>query len=308
MGATLFVGAADVVGESVVYDDQRGALLWVDIGGKRIHRVLLSDKRHEVWPAPDFPTSIGLRADGGAILGLRDRVVLWDYGGDFRTFAVVEPDLPDNRLNEGRVGPDGAFWVGTMQNNLHPDGSPKAMSRSSGAIYRVNHDGYVSQLTPREFGITNTMAWTTDGRFLTADTRLNEIYAYDLRAGVLSNKRVFRPASRSWRPRRVVPRRQGTPLELPSRWRSRCRLYRARRRARSVRRHALHVADELRFRWARFRHALCDLGAFHDDGGAHRCPSRGRCHLRARGWRAEPSRASFQIILRQCHRWTEPID
>ena len=33
-------------------------------------------------------------------------------------------DLPDNRLNEGRVGPDGAFWVGTMQNNLNPDGSP----------------------------------------------------------------------------------------------------------------------------------------------------------------------------------------
>ena len=116
-----------------------------------------------------------------------------DYGGDFRTFAVVEPDLPDNRLNEGRVGPDGAFWVGTMQNNLHPDGSPKAMSRSSGAIYRVDHDGYVSQLTPREFGITNTMAWTTDGRFLTADTKLNEIYAYDLCAGVLSNKRVFGP-------------------------------------------------------------------------------------------------------------------
>jgi sugar lactone lactonase YvrE len=78
MGATLFVEAADVVGESAVYDDQRGALLWVDIAGKRIHRVLLGEKRHEVWPAPDFPTSIGLRADGGAILGLRDRVVLWD--------------------------------------------------------------------------------------------------------------------------------------------------------------------------------------------------------------------------------------
>ena len=162
MGATLFVEAADVVGESAVYDDQRGALLWVDIAGKRIHRVLLGEKRHEIWPAPDFPTSIGLRADGGAILGLRDRVVLWDYSGDFRTFAVIEPDLPDNRLNEGRVGPDGAFWIGTMQNNLHTDGSPKAMSRSSGAIYRVDHDGYVSQLTPREFGITNTMAWTTD--------------------------------------------------------------------------------------------------------------------------------------------------
>jgi sugar lactone lactonase YvrE len=92
-----------------------------------------------------------LRTDGGAIVGLRDRVALWDYGGEFRTLAIIEPDLPDNRLNEGRVGPDGAFWVGTMQNNLHPDGAPKSMTRDSGAIYRINVDGRVSQLTPREF-------------------------------------------------------------------------------------------------------------------------------------------------------------
>ena len=67
-------------------------------------------------------------------------------GGEFRTLAIVEPDLPDNRLNEGRVGPDGAFWVGTMQNNLEPDGAPKAMTRDSGAIYRIDGNGRVSQL------------------------------------------------------------------------------------------------------------------------------------------------------------------
>src|SRR5437899_311311 len=117
MEAAVLLGAADIVGESAVYDERNDALLWVDIGGKRIHRLPLGEGNHEVWPAPDFPTSIGLRADGGALIGLRDRVALWDYGGEFRTLAVVEPDLPDNRLNEGRVGPDGAFWVGTMQNN-----------------------------------------------------------------------------------------------------------------------------------------------------------------------------------------------
>ena len=191
MAARLVFDAADIVRESAVYDERRDAIVWVDIGGKRIHRLHLAERRHEVWLAPDFPTSIGLRTDGGAIVGLRDRVALWDYGGEFRTLAVIEPDLPDNRLNEGRVGPDGAFWVGTMQNNLHPDGSPKSMTCNSGAIYRVDGDGRVSQLTPREFGITNTMVWTDDGRFLTADTTRNAIYAYDLRAGALANKRLF---------------------------------------------------------------------------------------------------------------------
>lgn len=191
MAATVFFDAADLVGESVVYDDRREALLWVDIGGKRIHRLFLPGRRHEKWLTPDFVTSIGLRADGGAIVGLRDRVALWDFGGEFRDLAVIEPDLPDNRLNEGRVGPDGAFWVGTMQNNLEPNGSPRAMTRDSGAIYRVLSDGRVNRLTPREFGIANTMAWTDDGRFLTADTVRNEIYVYDIRDGVLANRRVF---------------------------------------------------------------------------------------------------------------------
>ena len=135
MTAEMIFEAADIVGESIVSDDRLEALLWVDIGGKRIHRLFLNDDRTELFPAPDFPTSIGLRADGGAIVGLRDRVSLWDYGSEFRTLAVVEPGLPDNRLNEGRVGPDGAFWVGTMQNNLQPDGSPKEMTRDSGASW-----------------------------------------------------------------------------------------------------------------------------------------------------------------------------
>jgi sugar lactone lactonase YvrE len=187
----LVFDAEDIVGESLAYDDRRDALVWVDIVAKRIHRLWLADLRHELWPTPDFPTSIGLRANGGAVVGLRDRVALWDFGGEFRTLAVVEPDLPDNRLNEGRVGPDGAYWVGTMQNNLNPDGSPKEIDRDSGAIYRVDREGRVTQLTPREFGIANTLAWTGDGRFITADTLRNAIYAYDFRDGALTGKRIF---------------------------------------------------------------------------------------------------------------------
>jgi sugar lactone lactonase YvrE len=191
MTAPVFFNAEDIVGESIVYDPTRNALVWVDIGGKRIHRLFLADKRHECWGTPDFPASIGLRKDGGAIVGLRDRVALWDFAGEFHTLALIEPDLPENRLNEGRVGPDGAFWVGTMQNNLNPDGSSREITRSSGAIYRVAPDGHTTRLTPREFGIANTMAWTNDGRFICADTLRNEIYAFNYRDGALADKRLF---------------------------------------------------------------------------------------------------------------------
>ncbi|HLW91281.1 MAG TPA: SMP-30/gluconolactonase/LRE family protein [Roseiarcus sp.] len=185
--------AADIVGESIVWDDRRNALWWVDIGGRRIHRFVPAGRLHDVWPTPDFPTSIGLRADGGFIVGLTREVYRWTPGGAFEPLATPEPDLPDNRLNEGRVAPDGSFWVGTMQNNLTAEGQPKDITRSSGAIYRIAPDGTTKQLTPREIGIVNTMAWAPGGRFVTADTLANTLYEYDvdLAAAELINRRVF---------------------------------------------------------------------------------------------------------------------
>jgi sugar lactone lactonase YvrE len=58
--ARLILNCEDIVGESIVYDDRRNALVWVDIGGKRIHRLGLDGGKHEIWDAPEFPTSIGL--------------------------------------------------------------------------------------------------------------------------------------------------------------------------------------------------------------------------------------------------------
>jgi sugar lactone lactonase YvrE len=68
--AELIHAAADIVGESIVFDGRRNALVWVDIIGRRIHRFWLSDRRHEVWHPQEFPTSIGLCADGQGIVGL----------------------------------------------------------------------------------------------------------------------------------------------------------------------------------------------------------------------------------------------
>ena len=41
---------------------------------------------------PDLVTSIGLRKDGGAIVGLSKEVALWDFGGPLRTLAPIEAD------------------------------------------------------------------------------------------------------------------------------------------------------------------------------------------------------------------------
>ena len=183
----------DVVGESAVWDDRRGCLVRVDIVGRLVHRLDPATGAEESWDAPDFVTSIGLRDDGGAVVGLRRSVALWEFGGAFDTLAVPEPELPGNRLNEGVVGPDGAFWVGTMRDNLDDDGNPRDITASTGAIHRVRADGSAQRLTPQEIGLVNTLAWLPDGRLVTADTLANELhcYAHDPVGGTLSGRRRF---------------------------------------------------------------------------------------------------------------------
>jgi sugar lactone lactonase YvrE len=181
----------DVVGESAVWCGRTGRLFWVDIVGRRIHAFSPGRGRHQSWATPEMVTSIGLRRDGGAVVGLRRHLAYWDYGERFESLAIIEPGIPDNRLNEGKVGPDGAFWVGTMQNNIGAGGEPVAMERSSGAYYRVWPSGRVERLTRCEYGICNTMAWDEAGRFLCADTLTNSLYAFDFHDAGITSRRTF---------------------------------------------------------------------------------------------------------------------
>ena len=65
-----------------------------------------------------------------------------------------------------------------MQNNLHPDGSPKAMTASTGALYRVRADGSFTREVDG-VGLANTLAWTdAGGPLLFADTLTDVISAF----------------------------------------------------------------------------------------------------------------------------------
>lgn len=185
------LAGGDIVGESPVWDERTSQLLWVDIAGRRIQALSPDTAEHRIWQTSELVTSIGLRLGGGAVVGFRHHLSLWDFNDHFESIAALEPDVPGNRLNEGRAGPDGAFWVGTMQDNIGSDGRPMAMNRNSGAFYRVDAGGVVTRLTERDFGICNTMAWTTDGRFLCADTLANELYSFRWDGKALSDRRHF---------------------------------------------------------------------------------------------------------------------
>lgn len=191
--ASIVLNAQNIVGESIIWDDRDGRLFWVDIIAKRIHAFDPTTQAHQCWDTPTIATSIGLAAAGGFVVGLEKSVARWAPGQPFEEFATVEPDKADNRLNEGVVGPDGALWVGTMQNNINPDGSPREITASTGALHRVMADGKVRQISDAGFGITNTLIWANDGRLITADTLENALYSYarDPETGDLSDRQTI---------------------------------------------------------------------------------------------------------------------
>ena len=149
--------AQDVVGESLVWDDRSRRLIWVDIIGCRVHALDPLTLAHRIWPLAGRPTPIGLRADGGAILEMERHLCRWDRQVPPAALIEAEPDLPDNRLNEGVAGPDGAFWAGTMLNNINRDDSPRDVPTATGRIYRYDPDVTLTRVCDDLFGIPRTL-------------------------------------------------------------------------------------------------------------------------------------------------------
>jgi sugar lactone lactonase YvrE len=181
----LVVDGRNIVGEGPVWDDRNGCLWWTDIQSRVIFRLGWPDRALASFPMPRRVGSLGLCDSGRLILAFEDGVFLHEPGTDrFDHVATIEADIVTNRLNDGKVGPDGAFWVGSMDER-----SPR---RPTGALYRVTMGG-----AQKQFGdliVSNGLAWTADGRTMihTDSTKaVIDAFDFDAATGRLANRRTI---------------------------------------------------------------------------------------------------------------------
>ncbi len=175
------------VGESPVYDDRENALLFTDIPGKTIHRVDLATGATVQWTFDSVVGSFGLTGSGSLVVALRHEVGLFDRAsGAFRRLCTIAEGDPDTRLNDGKVGPDGAFWVGSMDDR----GKPADERQPLGSLYRVDGSGRVEKKV--EGLITaNGLAWSADGRFMfhtDTGSRWIDRWRFDPATGAISER------------------------------------------------------------------------------------------------------------------------
>ena len=180
----LAVDVRQELGESVLWDDRSGELVWVNIHKGEIwrHSRKLGLVRHAL---PDRVGAIGLRETAGYVVGLAKGFGFFDpTTGHFDPVADVESDQPNTRLNDGRCDRFGNFICGGIKEG--PPEAPKS------AVYRLSPDGGVERLIDG-VSCANSTCFSPDGLTLYfADMPKGEILAYDYEPkGPLKNQRQF---------------------------------------------------------------------------------------------------------------------
>jgi sugar lactone lactonase YvrE len=182
-------------GEGVIWHEANAAVYWTDINRFLIHRFTPVDNCVRSWMFNEPVTALSLtNNDAVIVVALASRIILWEPGTDSRRDPIFKLEVwPQVRLNDGRADPRGSFWVGTMRNNVNPDGSLGEAGGQDGMLYRIDADGRTT-IHRRNIGISNTLAWSPDRRrFYTGDTLANVIWAfdYDPQTGDITNERPF---------------------------------------------------------------------------------------------------------------------
>jgi sugar lactone lactonase YvrE len=172
------------LGEGPVWDPRHDALWFVDIKKQQVHRFDPASGEKRSWRAPEQVGFVVPAEGGGFVAGLQSGLFKFDpASGAFERIVEVEPELPDNRLNDGVADPAGRLWFGTMDNGERA---------KSGAFYCFA-DGRLTRTELDDIAITNGPAVSPDGRLLYfVDTLKGTIEVADIGDdGSLTNRRPF---------------------------------------------------------------------------------------------------------------------
>jgi sugar lactone lactonase YvrE len=190
---TCVLDARAELGECPVWSVEEQALYWVDIRAPAMHRLDPVSGASRTWAMPSRIGSFGLRESGGAVVALVDGFHVLDFATGELSFLVGPEPVAGVRLNDGKVGPDGRFWAGTMDE--------EQLARPIAALYRLDPDHSLHRVVDGLI-VSNGLAWTADGAVMFhSDSKGQVIWAYDYDDGRISGRRVVaRPTEEIGRP------------------------------------------------------------------------------------------------------------
>jgi sugar lactone lactonase YvrE len=167
-----------ILGEGPLWDWRQNILYYVDIEGQSIRKYDPETKQEWVIPAPQMVGTLGLCKDGRMLAAMEDGI--YYYADNKFTPAHEKHEIEGFRFNDGKVGPDGRFYVGTISRD------------GKGAFYRLDADGTLTKLFGDVY-TSNGLDWSSDKKTLYYnDSHLNRIDAFDfdVESGDIKNRRT----------------------------------------------------------------------------------------------------------------------
>jgi sugar lactone lactonase YvrE len=209
MTLTCVAPVGDQCGEAATWSAREQALYWTDVNRFLVHRLDWASRAVRTWLFDEPCVALFLTPTPRVlIVALGSRLIVWTPNTDERRdFGFAERNWPKVRLNDGRPGPGGEIWIGSMANNVAPDGAPSACDGFAGSLYCVRagaqdrgragaqdrgRAGAQALVVKSGIGIANTVCFSPDRRhFYFGDSKRNTIWRYDVKDGEIGNERVF---------------------------------------------------------------------------------------------------------------------
>ncbi|MDJ0752628.1 MAG: SMP-30/gluconolactonase/LRE family protein [Ardenticatenaceae bacterium] len=172
------------LGEGPLWDAQRGCLWWVNIMAGEVHQYRLASSTHRMIQLDRPVGTLGLTKTERLIIAWESGFAWLDpQTGNVNPIKNEETAQSGIRFNEGKPGPDGGFWAGTMAYDQQP---------GAAALFHLKPDLTIAKVVDG-LTISNGLAWTADNQTMYfIDTPTHEVAAFDFdaAAGRLTNRRV----------------------------------------------------------------------------------------------------------------------
>ncbi|XP_018428653.1 PREDICTED: regucalcin isoform X2 [Nanorana parkeri] len=134
------------IGESPVWEEKEGVLVYVDITGQKVCQWNPNTKKIQTVNLKEPVGSVALRKSGGYVIATGTTFAALNWEDQSVTpLARVDEDKPNNRFNDGKVDPEGRFFAANRRHvyNLQKDeGIPDGMCiDSEGKLWVACYNG-----------------------------------------------------------------------------------------------------------------------------------------------------------------------